>query len=81
MRTPVALLFVALLTACSDSEGTKRALEAQGFDKIEVTGYRFFGCSGNQDVYHTGFEACRGAKCITGVVCSGLLKGGTIRYD
>lgn len=40
MRTSTALLSAALLTACSDSEGTKRALEAQGFDRIEVTGLR-----------------------------------------
>jgi hypothetical protein len=56
------------------------ALEASGFQKIEVQGYRFFGC-GREDVYHRGFKAEMNGKSVTGTACSGYFKGTTIRID
>lgn len=79
MRLVILLTTCFALAGCTDVEGAKRALEAEGFEKVSITGYRFFGC-GKED-FHTGFRACRGAKCTTGVVCSGWFKGGTIRHD
>jgi len=79
---PMAGLLL-LFPSCTDEEGAKMALESQGFDKIEMTGYTFFGCD-EKDTFHTGFKACRGPEntnCTSGVVCSGLFKGSTIRYN
>ena len=54
----ILALFVATvaLSSCTDSEGAHKALEAQGFKRIEITGYNFFGCS-KEDMVHTGFTA------------------------
>ena len=77
--TSLAIGSLLLLSACSDGDGARKALEAQGFDSIEIQGYSFFGC-GEHDSYATAFKACRNQKCVNGVVCRGLLKGNTIRY-
>lgn len=73
------------LSACSDPKGAEHALKVSGFKEIHITGYRFFGCANgkeSQDTFHTGFTAVgpSGEKA-TGVVCSGWLKGSTVRID
>ena len=52
-----------------------------GFTEIEITGHKFFVCD-EKDTFSTGFCAKnpRGVR-VCGVVCSGWLKGGTIRFD
>jgi hypothetical protein len=72
---------ILLLAACTSPEDARRALEAAGHTDIEITGYRFFGC-GQEDLFRTGFEALgpRDAR-VTGVVCGGVFKGSTVRYD
>jgi hypothetical protein len=85
MSKQVFVLALLLLAACTRPEKTQRVLEAQGLKDIEITGYRLFGCDsgkGSDDGWHTGFKATapNGTK-VTGVVCEGLLKGATIRYD
>ena len=70
-----------LLTACSDADTAERILSDQGFTEIQTTGYAFFGCSKDDEV-HTGFNAKSPAgKHVSGVVCTGWFKGGTIRFD
>lgn len=77
-------LYVAIaalaLCSCTDSGGAKRAAEAAGLTNVEVTGYRVFGCG--DDTFKTGFKGqLANGKYVSGVVCSGWLKGSTIRFD
>jgi hypothetical protein len=75
-------VFAALaLTACSDPEGARKALQAQGYRDIQITGYAYWGC-GKDDVYHTGFTAVGPTGVpVIGVVCKGHFKGSTVRID
>lgn len=76
------LIGVLALTAigCTDEHGARRVLEAEGYTQITMTGYDFLGC-GKDDNFATGFAATNvNQKRVTGVVCSGLLKGYTIRF-
>lgn len=75
------LLIVLLLSGCSSSNDAVKALNANGFTEIQTHGHAFFGCS-DGDTFATKFTAKnqRGQK-VNGVVCSGWLKGSTIRFD
>ncbi|MEB3755108.1 hypothetical protein [Acinetobacter sp. MD2(2019)] len=58
-----------------------KALQANGFTNIQTHGRAFFSCS-EDDTFATKFTAKNSAgKTVTGAVCSGWLKGATIRYD
>jgi hypothetical protein len=74
-------LYVVMLTGCSDPDTAIRALSGAGYDNIAITGWRATGCSDSDD-FATSFSATgpTGVR-VTGVVCSGLLKGATIRTD
>lgn len=80
MKIIVALALL-MLTACTSETDARRALEAEGFKDIRVTGYDWFACA-KDDTFHTGFVAKnREGREVKGVVCSGLLfKGATVRY-
>lgn len=78
----IAALF--LLAGCSDYDGARRVLEQQGLSEVNITGYRMWGCSSDDEV-HTGFEAknIKGQK-VSGIVCNGwgwFGKGYTVRFD
>jgi hypothetical protein len=75
------IVFISLFSSCTDATETRRILAAQGFKKIEITGYNFWGC-GKEDFYHTGFNAISPNNTpISGTVCSGLFfKGSTVRF-
>lgn len=83
MRNRLTFLAVTLLalTACTDTDTATRALQGAGYTDIQLTGYRWTGCSDSDD-FATGFEAegPTGVR-VTGVVCSGWLKGATVRTD
>jgi uncharacterized protein (UPF0335 family) len=74
-----AVAVAASLAACTDDPTARRTAAASGITEVETTGYAVFGCDKN-DTFHTGFVG-RGVDggCVEGVVCSGLLKGGTMR--
>lgn len=75
----LTLLAVLSLTACTDTPGATRALYQQGYTEIEITGYSAFGC-GEDYTFATEFKAVSTAKIpVTGVVCSGFLKGYSIK--
>jgi hypothetical protein len=78
------IILVAVLLAlagCTKPADSTSSLEGAGYTKIEITGFRFFGCS-EDDTFRTGFKAVGpSGKTVTGVVCGGLLKGSTIRLD
>ncbi len=64
-----------------DPDGAYSVLETNGYSAISITGGRFFGC-GEGDVFRTGFSAkSPNGQSVTGVVCKGIFKGNTIRFD
>ena len=77
-------IFGALVSAgaCTDEPSARRILSAQGFRKIQITGYEFFAC-GRDDSIHTGFSALNHeGGHVDGVVCCGLIfKSCTVRFD
>lgn len=70
------------LCACTNSHDAVKALTAIGFTNIEMTGFAWFACSG-EDWYSTGFSATNPqGLTVEGAVCSGLyLKNSTIRFS
>lgn len=82
MKRILLLAVLALsVSACSNGNDARKALEAQGFTEIETTGWSAFACS-EDDFYSTGFVATNPyGKRVNGTVCSGLLfKNATIRW-
>lgn len=81
----IAASLLLLLSACTDEDGARRALNAQGFHDIKTTGYRWWGCDSGKvsdDGWHTGFTAVGPTGVpVSGVVCGGIFKGNTIRFD
>lgn len=67
--------------ACSDAPTAERVLRQNGYTEIKTTGHSWFGCS-KDDSFATSFEA-KGPTGVraTGAVCSGWLKGGSVRLD
>lgn len=84
-RLIIAAAALLALGACTDPEKATRALDNLGMTDIEVTGYRYFGCDNSEnssDTFHTGFTAKNAkGKPVSGVVCSGWMKGATVRFD
>lgn len=77
-----ALLVAGCISGCSNADGARRVLEAQGFTDIQTHGYALWGC-GKDDTWATKFSATGPTgKQVSGVVCAGLLfKGATVRFD
>jgi len=81
MNKFILVLSVIAIVGCSSSDEATRALSGAGYKYINITGYKFFGCD-EKDLYHTGFEATGpSGNRVSGVVCSGIFKGATIRTD
>lgn len=79
-------LFVTLVSVvlfaigCTDEDGTRHALEQQGFYDIRTEGYAWFGCS-DSDNFATRFTAKNpNGQPVSGVVCCGMLKSCTVRW-
>jgi hypothetical protein len=65
----------------TDPAGATKTLEDSGFSNVKPGGYSWFGC-GKGDLYHTTFKATNAqGKQVSGVVCKGVFKGSTIRFD
>lgn len=72
---------ILILTACTDPSSVSKYAKMEGWDKYELTGYKWFSCS-DDDFYSSGFKATKNGVEFTGTVCSGLLfKGSTLRMD
>ena len=70
-----------ILSACTDAPKAERVLRQNGYTNIEITGYRAF-MGGEEDTCVTGFKAkSPTGQIVTGAVCSGFMKGATIRFD
>lgn len=84
---PAQLIGASLLTAvlgtagCTSADEANRALSGAGYKNVTITGYRFFLCD-EKDTWSTGFEATGpSGRHVSGAVCSGIMKGATIRLD
>lgn len=84
MRFLVAVVIVIAVSilSCTNPHDAKKALLDAGYHPIEVGGYGFFSCS-EDDAYATRFVAYSpdSSRVVKGCVCSGFLKGSTIRLD
>lgn len=76
----VAAGAVLALSACtvSPTDGS-RALDAAGLHDGQIGGYAFFGCDQNDTFQSTFTATTASGHRVRGVVCSGWLKGVTVR--
>lgn len=68
----------------TDRDGAVEVVENHGFTNARATGYGWFSCGvgENSDLWRTRFTATnQNGKEVTGVVCAGFFKGGTMRLD
>lgn len=77
-----SLAVIASLASCTVDTGTAtRALGAMGITNIKLEGYAFFGCS-EDDTFRSRFSGTGPhGQPVSGVVCSALFKGATVRFD
>lgn len=76
----VVILFISC-TNISDFDKGKKQLENQGYTNIKNTGYNWF-CCDDKDTFSTGFTALdKNGNKVKGCICSGILKGVTIRFE
>lgn len=75
MKYLVVALLGLMLSACTNDNGTRRALESQGFTDIQTHGYSVFGC-GEDDDFSTSFTAtnpkgqrAKGFQALSAVAC------------
>jgi hypothetical protein len=67
--------------ACTAPDRARETLAAQGYTKIEITGYAYLAC-GSDDRFATAFTALGpSGQQVEGAVCSGFFKGNTVRLD
>ncbi|MFL5731072.1 MAG: hypothetical protein ACJ75J_16410 [Cytophagaceae bacterium] len=75
------LCLIGLLSSCADDKNARRILENNGYKDIRITGYKAYCCS-DDDQYSTGFTATnQNGVTVSGCVCTGFSKGGTIRFE
>ena len=83
MKKVIFIFLVTLclfLQGCTQEEKTTQLLKQQGYKNIYITGYMAFNC-GEDDWFSTGFTATApNGERVSGVVCSGIFKGSTIRF-
>lgn len=78
-----AFILAALLaTGCTavDGEDFARLMKQEGVVNPVNDGYPLFGC-GKDDDFATAFHGTKNGVPVKGVICGGLLKGKTIRYQ
>lgn len=79
MKFFIYVIILSFFCGCTDPNSAEKLLKAQAYENIVFTGYDFLGCS-SDDVFRTGFAATSiSGDYVTGVVCRGYFKGGTIR--
>jgi len=77
----LSILLVMFLIGCTNPGDARRVLLNQGYTDIELNGFDMFSC-GSGDTYADSFTAISpNGSVVTGTVCSGVLKGYTIRFN
>lgn len=82
MNKLMLLVLASMLFAggCTSPDTAKEALVKSGYSNIATGGYAWYGC-GRDDWFHTEFTATNpNGQKVSGIVCSGLLKGSTVRF-
>lgn len=82
MKKIATIACMLALAGCGVDPGkAKRILEGQGMTDVVIGGYAFWGCS-DKDTFKSSFTAkdIKGQP-VSGVICSGMLKGYTVRFD
>ncbi|TGT64061.1 MULTISPECIES: hypothetical protein [unclassified Mesorhizobium] len=82
----VCIVVLSLVTAglggCDADHGAAtRALNAVGIHDVRFGGYAWFACSKNDHFSSTFTGTGADGKPVSGVVCQGLLKDVTVRFD
>lgn len=78
MAVPVACALLA--SGCTVRESTAmRALHGAGYKQVHLGGYSWFGCSDEDDFSRKFTAVGADGKPVKGVVCSGVMKGTTVR--
>ena len=65
---------------CTAHEQTRRILERDGYEEIEVGNHAWFDC-GESDIFSNTFSAEKNGKRAEGAVCCGLFKNCTVRFE
>ncbi|TAA12432.1 hypothetical protein EA658_10025 [Pseudoxanthomonas winnipegensis] len=83
LKAATSLLCAVLVAGCAmPADRATRALEAVGLTDIHLGGYPFPSTCAESDDFARTFRARSATgKPVTGVVCGGLIKGATVRFD
>lgn len=82
MKKLIAFAFLSLLASCGVNEAKgKRILESQGLSNVLIGGYAFWGCGQDDDFASTFTAKDSKGNDVSGVVCGGVFKGYTVRFD
>lgn len=77
----LVLLATSSCTSDHDFATGKRQLESQGYTDVTNTGWEAF-CCDEKDGFSTGFAAKdKSGNAVSGCLCSGFMKGVTIRFE
>ena len=83
-NTIYTMLSALILIGCSsnnDFEKGRKQLIQQEYTNIKNTGHSWF-CCDDKDSFSTGFTAVdKKGETVEGCICSGVLKGVTIRFE
>lgn len=83
-RIIAAFLLLAAIQSCTNPEHFakgKHQLEMQGYTDVRSTGWTSYCCAESDD-YTEGFVARdKEGNLVKGCICSGWLKGITIRFE
>lgn len=80
LRTMALILLGFSLCACTSQNTAYQAADNLGFKQINVGFTSIFGC-GKHEFFGRSFTAINiNGKPVSGVVCSGLFKGATVRF-
>lgn len=83
MKKIIMLLSIGMLCSCGvNNQDAINTLTNAGYHDVQIGGYAWIGCS-NSDYFASHFTAVSNStdKPVSGVLCSGMLKGMTIRFD
>jgi hypothetical protein len=71
-----------MLASCGvNPDKAKHALESQGIKNPVIGGYAFFGCDEKDNFRSSWTGTGADGKPVSGVICGGILKGLTVRFD
>lgn len=82
MKSLIGLLLLITMASCSqNSDKVTSYLKVHGdCESVVDHGWVFFGCS-DDDFYKNHFTCKKKNQDYKGILCAGLFKGNTIRWD